>query len=69
MTKLAEADIIVRHKTNVETRGSARAHNQEISVRRPINHRHPPNFSLPKLLDAQFAKLFPHQTFLLYGTI
>ena len=33
-------------------------------VRRPVNHRHSPNFSL---LDAQFAKLFPHQTFLLYS--
>ena len=57
MTKLAEADIIARHKTNVETRGSARVHNQEINARRPVNHRHSPNFSSPKLLDAQFAKL------------
>ena len=37
-------------------------------TRRPVNHRHSPNFSSPKLLDAQFAKLFPHQTFPLYGT-
>ena len=35
----------------------------------PVNHRHSPNFSSPKLLDAQFAKLFPHQTFLLYGIL
>ena len=35
---------------------------------RPVNHRHSPNYSSPKLLDAQFAKLFPHQTFPLYGT-
>ena len=33
----------------------------------PVNHRHSPIFSSPKLLDAQFAKLFPHQTFPLYG--
>ena len=38
-------------------------------VCRPVNHRHSSNFSSPKLLDAQFAKLFPHQTFPLYGTI
>ena len=42
--------------------------NQEISVRRPVNHRHLPNFSSPKLLDALFASLFPHQTFPLYGS-
>ena len=34
----------------------------------PVNHRHLPNFSSPKLLDAQFAKIFPHQTFPLYGS-
>ena len=38
-------------------------------ARRPLNHRHSPNFSSPKLLDAQFAKLFPHQIFPLYGII
>ena len=35
-------------------------------ARRPVNHRHSPNFFSPKLLDAQFAKVFPHQTFPLY---
>ena len=69
MTKLAEADIIAMHKTNMETQGSARAHNEEISAHHPVNHRHSPNFSSPKLPDAQFAKLSPHQTFPLYGNI
>ena len=44
------------------------AHNQEISTHHPVNHRHSPNVSLPKLLDDQFITLFPHQTFLLYVT-